>query len=54
MGQFRKEYNYTPKPGDIIYYVWDNDWNYDQTGNRRFVDHIGIVLSIDWRGDILV
>lgn len=54
MGRFQEDENYTPKIGDIIYYAWDDDWDYEQTDNQRFADHVGIVVSVDWRGDVLV
>lgn len=54
MGRFQEDENYTPKTGDILYYAWEDDWNCEQTDNQRFADHVGIVVSVDWRGDILV
>ena len=54
MGRFQEDENYTPKAGDIIYYAWDDDWNYQNTDNRRYADHVGIVVSVDYNGDILV
>ena len=54
MGRFQEDENYTPKPGDIIYYAWNDDWNYQDTDNRGFADHVGIVVKVDWNNDILV
>lgn len=54
MGRFQEDENYIPQAGDIIYYAWDDDWDYENTDNRRFADHVGIVISVDCNGDILV
>lgn len=37
---------YTPTPGDVIFYDWQDDGNGDNTGSS---DHVGIVVDV--RGD---
>lgn len=46
MGRFQEDENYMPKPGDIIYYNWDDSaYNYEYTDNRMFADHVGLIHS---------
>ncbi len=35
--------NYTPKPGDIAFYDWQDDGKGD---NRGWADHVGVVISV--------
>ena len=37
-GLFREDKDYSPKPGDLIFYDWEED---------NFSDHVGIVFSVD-------
>ena len=46
MGRFQEDENYMPKPGDIIYYNWDDSaYDYEYTDNKMFSDHVGIIVS---------
>lgn len=42
-GIWQEKDNYTPKPGDIIFYDWDDSGKGDNTGNS---DHVGIVRNV--------
>ena len=43
LGAWKESDAYTPKPGDIIFYDWDDSGRGDNTGNP---DHVGIVESV--------
>lgn len=43
LGCWRENENYTPKPGDIIFYDWDDKGSGDNTGAP---DHVGIVEQV--------
>lgn len=46
MGRFQEDENYMPKPGDIIYYDWeDSAYDYEYTDNKGFAWHVGLVCS---------
>ena len=42
---WQEDDNYTPLPGDIIFYDWDEKWPGDCTG---WADHVGIVVGTKW------
>ena len=44
MERWQENDSYTPKPGDIIYYDWQDSGNGDNTG---VPDHVGIVEYVD-------
>lgn len=46
LGTWRENENYTPKPGDIIFYDWQDGTSYsgDNKGNA---DHVGIVEKVE-------
>ena len=43
MGRWKESDGYTPKPGDVIMYDWQDSGSGDNTGNP---DHVGIVASV--------
>lgn len=45
LGRWQEDDNYTPLPGDIIFYDWDEKWPGDCTG---WADHVGIVVGTKW------
>ena len=45
MGIWQEQDTYFPKPGDLIYYAWDDDPRGDCTG---WADHVGIVVGTCW------
>lgn len=45
LGTWHEDENYMPKPGDIIYYNWDDGWNYATNDNTLWADHVGIVVE---------
>jgi hypothetical protein len=44
LNRWQENDGHTPKPGDIIFYDWDDSGNGDNTGNP---DHVGIVVSVE-------
>ena len=38
---------YTPKPGDLVIYDWQDGTNYATTDNKGVPDHVGIVETVD-------
>lgn len=47
LGTWTEDDAYVPSPGDIIYYNWDDGWDYEYTDNQMFADHVGIVTACD-------
>lgn len=45
LGRWQEEDSYIPKPGDLIYYDWQDTGNGDCTG---WSDHVGMVVGIKW------
>ena len=43
LGRWVEDDSYVPKPGDILYYDWDDDGKGDTTG---WSDHVGYVYSV--------
>lgn len=43
LGEWQEDENYTPNPGDIIYYDWQDSGKGDNTG---WADHVGIVENV--------
>lgn len=43
MGCWKEADNYVPKPGDLIYYDWQDSGKGDNVGNP---DHVGIVVNV--------
>lgn len=46
LGRWHENENYTPKPGDYIYYDWGDKENYASTDNIGNADHVGIVYEV--------
>ena len=44
LGSWQENDAYTPKPGDILFYDWEDSGNGDNTGES---DHVGIVESVN-------
>lgn len=42
-GIFKESDSYTPKPGDVIFYDWQDSGKGD---NKGYPDHVGIVISV--------
>ena len=42
-GRWQEDDSYTPNPGDIVMYDWEDNGNGDNTG---VADHVGIVVSV--------
>lgn len=38
---------YTPKPGDIIFFSWTNNYTYDHVGIVEYVDVFGVIHTIE-------
>lgn len=49
-GRWQENDNYIPKPGDVIYYDWQDNGSGDNTGTP---DHVGIVETVS-EGSIVV
>lgn len=47
LGTWHEDENYVPKPGDIIYYDWQDGKNYATTDNKGSADHVGIVEVVN-------
>ena len=45
LGRWQEDDNYTPLPGDVIFYDWDEKRPGDCTG---WADHVGIVVGTKW------
>lgn len=46
LGRWQENENYTPKPGDVIFYDWQDGADYAATDNKGNPDHVGIVVSV--------
>lgn len=46
LGSWVESDSYTPKPGDIIFYDWQDNANYATTDNTGVSDHVGIVEAV--------
>lgn len=46
LGRWQERDDYTPDPGDVIFYDWQDGPNYKTTDNRGAPDHVGIVVSV--------
>lgn len=46
LGRWQENENYTPKPGDVIFYDWQDGADYAATDNKGSPDHVGIVVSV--------
>ena len=46
LGRWREDENYTPKPGDVIFYDWQDGADYAASDNKGSPDHVGIVVSV--------
>ena len=44
LGVWHEDENYTPKPGDIVFYEWDDNGKGD---NKAWADHVGIVEKVE-------
>ena len=45
LGRWREDENYTPKPGDVIFYDWQDGEGYASTDNKGSPEHVGIVTG---------
>lgn len=46
LGRWKEDDSYTPNPGDVIFYDWQDGANYAATDNKGSPDHVGIVVSV--------
>lgn len=46
LGRWQENEAYTPKPGDVIFYDWQDGADYAATDNKGSPDHVGIVVSV--------
>ena len=46
LGRWQENENYTPKPGDVIFYDWQDGADYAASDNKGSPDHVGIVVSV--------
>lgn len=46
LGRWRENENYTPKPGDVIFYDWQDGANFAASDNKGSPNHVGIVVSV--------
>lgn len=55
MNRWVEDDTYVPKPGDIIYYNWSDDWStYAKTDNTKVAQHVGIVCDVNAAKQITV
>lgn len=48
MNAWQEDENYLPKPGDIVYYNWDDSaYNYEYTDNQMWADHTGVIIDVN-------
>lgn len=46
LDSWQEDENYLPKPGDIVYYNWDDSaYDFEFTDNKLWADHTGIIIS---------
>ena len=45
LGRWQENDAYTPKPGDVIFYDWQDGANFAATDNKGSPDHVGIVTA---------
>ena len=45
LGRWQEDEHYTPKPGDVIFYDWQDGANFAATDNKGSPDHVGIVTA---------
>lgn len=45
LGRWQENDNYVPKPGDIIFYDWNDGADYAETDDKGAPEHIGIVTA---------
>lgn len=46
LGRWQENERYTPKPGDVIFYDWQDGANFAATDNKGSPDHVGIVVGV--------
>ncbi len=46
IGRWQENDAYTPKPGDVIFYDWDDGKDFAVTDNSGSPEHVGIVVSV--------
>ena len=46
LGRWQENDAYTPKPGDVIFYDWQDGADYAASDNKGSPDHVGIVVSV--------
>ena len=45
---------YIPSKADIIYYNWDDGWDFATIDNKMIADHVGIVVSCDGKKILVI
>lgn len=46
LDSWQENENYVPKPGDYVFYDWQDGTNYATTDNKGSADHVGIVEKV--------
>ena len=46
LGRWQENDAYTPKPGDVIFYDWQDGADYVATDNKGSPDHVGLVTGV--------
>ena len=46
IGRWQENDAYTPKPGDVIFYDWDDGKDFTSTDDTGRAEHVGIVTSV--------
>ena len=54
IGTWVEDDAYMGNAGDIIYYNWDDGWNFANTDNRMIADHVGIVVKCDGKKMLVI
>ena len=52
--KWQENENYTPKIGDIVFYVWSDGADYATTDNTKWPDHVGIVSAVNGKDFVVV
>lgn len=45
-GRWKETDSYTPNPGDLVMYDWDDGKNFATTDNKGAPEHVGMVVSV--------
>lgn len=46
LGRWHEDENYTPAPGDVVFYDWNDGANYATTDDKGSPGHVGIVETV--------